>query len=181
MTVTTYSNLKRDYLLSLLILLIGGCQAQDSDSMASLVGGFFAIPISLFVIIASIMCACFWICYCRHRKLQRRNYAPPVTTQYTPYNPEGPYHGGNQPYPVQGYIVPSTGSNPPPTQAYPGQVYIPLSTVPFAPPAETTSQTVLKASEPVPLPEATLHQGDAPPAYDKAIKMKIVTIVDQDK
>ena len=57
--------------------------------------------------------------------------------------------------------------NPPPTQPYPGQGYVPPSstiTVPNAPPAPpgATSQTVPQASEPVSLPEATLHQGDAP-------------------
>ena len=43
-------------------------------------------------------------------------------------------------------------------------------------PTGNTSQTVPQASEPVPLPEATLHQGDAPPAYEEAIGMKTVHI-----
>ena len=32
-----------------------------------------------------------------------------------------------------------------------------------------------KPSAPVPLPEATLHQGDAPPAYEEAVGMKTVS------
>ena len=72
------------------------------------------------------------------------------------------------------------------TQAYSGQDYIPPPTVtasnaPPAAPAGSTSgsQTVPQASEPVSLPEATLHQGDAPPAYAEAVKMKTVIVMDE--
>ena len=78
--------------------------------------------------------------------------------------------------------------NPPQTQqAYPGQGYVPPSTVtvpsalPLAPPGATQSQTAIPlatqaTSEPVSLPEATLHQGDVPPAYEEAVGMKTVDI-----
>ena len=39
------------------------------------------------------------------------------------------------------------------------------------------SQTVPQASEPVSLPEATLHQGEAPPGYAEAVKMKTICAI----
>ena len=186
MTASTHSNFRRDFLLkilSLLILLslIERCQAQDD-------AGFVALPVSLFVVGATIMCACFWIILCssffyQRAKRRRNNLA---TTQYT-YNPQrpSPYGGVTQPYPVQGYVEPSTTPDiPPPTQAYPGQAYVPPSTVavPNIPSASgATSHTIPQASEPVSLPDATLHQGDAPPGYAEAIGMKTVDIAGQDK
>ena len=205
--MTTHSNLRRDCLLTLLSLLAlhtGTCQAQSSSS-----DGFFAIPVVLFVVMASFICACFWIGFCYQRSQQRQYFGALTTTQYT-YNPRRPYYGaGTQPYPAQGYVAPSTTpGNQPPTQAYPvqgyaapsttapgnlpssqpypGQSYIPPSTIPVpnalpAPGPGSTSQTVPQASEPVSqLPEATL-QGDAPPAYEEAIGMKTVDTADQDK
>ena len=103
------------------------------------------------------------------------------------YNQRPNYSGGAEPgsYPVQGYVVPSTTQT---QQAYPGpgQGYVPPSTVtaPYAPPGAppgATTQTVPQASEPVSLPEATLHQGDAPPGYAEAIGLKTVDITSQDK
>ena len=64
----------------------------------------------------------------------------------------------------------------PPVQAYSGQAYAspPTVTPPDAPPATlvgttSESQTIPQASEPVSLPEAMLHQGDALPGYAEAI------------
>ena len=190
MTASTHSNFRRDFLLkilSLLILLslIERCQAQGNGPGA----GFVALPVSLFVVTATIMCACFWIiscsCFFYQRAQQRHNNL--ATTRYTPYNPQrpSPYGGVTQPYPVQGYVEPSTTPDIPPlTQAYPGQAYVPPSTVavPNIPSASgATSHTIPQASEPVSLPDATLHQGDAPPGYAEAIGMKTVDIAGQDK
>lgn len=88
----------------------------------------------------------------------------------------------------------STALNPTPgahTQTYSGQDYAPPSTV-TAPSASlgaptgtrttSNSQTVppgLATSETVSLPEAALHQGDAPPAYAEAIKMETVIAIDE--
>ena len=191
MRVTAQSNLRRDYLLillSLLVLHVGICQAQTDSSG-------FAIPLSIFLVSATFMCVCFWVCFCcLVWASKRRPHGVPANAQYTPYvyNQRPHYAGGAQPgsYPVQGYVVPSTTpGNPPQTQQVylgSGQSYVPPSTVtaPYASPAPhagATSQTVLQASEPVSLPEATLHQGDAPPGYAEAIGMKTVDIADQDK
>ena len=184
-----HSNLRRDsllVLLSLLLLHVGTCQAQSSS-------GFFAIPVSIFVVVATLMCICFWVCFCVQMAKRRPFYGAPANVHYTPhvYN-QRPYYGTGaqaQPgsYPVQGYVVPSTtpaGLNPPQTQqAYPGQGYFPPSTgavpsvSPLGPPGAVPQPTT---SEPVPLPEATLHQGDAPPGYAEAVGMKTVDIAGQD-
>jgi hypothetical protein len=186
MASLTHSNLRRDgllALLSLLLLHVATCQAQSSSSIS------VAVPVS--VIIVSFMCACFCVCFYVQRAKQRQYDGAPANIQYVPYV----YNRGSGdaqpgPYPVQGCVVPSTtpaGVNPPQTQqAYPGQGYVPPSTAavpdtsPLAPPGATQSP-VQATSEPVSLPEATLHQGDAPPAYDEAIGMKTVDIADQDE
>ena len=42
-----------------------------------------------------------------------------------------------------------------------------------------SEQTYIPPTEPVSLPEATLHQGDAPPAYEEALGMKTVDLSKQ--
>ena len=77
----------------------------------------------------------------------------------------------------------STALSPPSAQMYSRQAHAPPPTViaSSTPPAtpRTTSQTVPQSSEPVSLPEATLHQGDAPPAYAEAVKLKTVIVIDE--
>ena len=176
MIVTTCSNLRRAnsllILLSLLILHVGTCQAQDNFNNNGPGAEFFALPLGLFFGISTIMCCCFWTIVCTCIYLQHR------TQRFN--NPQRPQYGTvTRPYPTQGYVIPSTTpGHPPPTQAYPGQAYVQPSTItaPNAPPAPpgTTLQTVPQFSEPVSLPEATLHQGDAPPTYNEAVTMKTV-------
>ena len=128
------------------------------------------------VFTTTLICICFWVCFCIQirRQSQRPYYGTGAQTQ-----------PGS--YPVQGYVAPSTttaGVNPPQTQqAYPRQGYVPPSTgvvpsvSPLAHPGAIPQATT---SEPVPLSEATLHQGDAPPDYAEAIGMKTVDIAGQD-
>ena len=186
-----HSNLRRDSLLALLSLLllhVGTSQAQSTSS-------FITIPVS-FVLAATLMCICFWICFCVQLAKRRQLYGAPANVHYTPYvHNQRPYYGTigllNQQapsYPAQRYVVPSTTSavvNPPRTQqAYPRHGYISPSTgavpsvSPLAHPGAIPQTTT---SEPVSLPEATLHQGDAPPAYEEAVRMKTVDITDQDE
>ena len=79
-------------------------------------------------------------------------------------------------------------SQPPqPAQAYSRQAHTspPIAIASSIPPAapgatQSESQTAPQSSEPVSqLPEATLHQGDAPPAYAEAVKMKTVIVIDE--
>ena len=53
--------------------------------------------------------------------------------------------------------------------------YQPSSTLPSRPNG-VESMSIKQSSELVSLPEATLHQGDAPPAYEEAIGMKTIDI-----
>ena len=159
-TTLTHSNLRRDSLLALLsffLLNIGICQAQSSSGIS------IAIPLP--ITLAFFACACFCICFCIQlaKQRQRQDYGAPTNVQYAPYvyNPLQT----QQAYSGQGYAPPSTMTVP--------------SGLPLAPPGPeaTQSHTAISlaaqaTSEPVSLPEATLHQGDAPPAYEEAVGMK---------
>ena len=126
---------------------------------------------------------------------QRQPYGAPANAQHTPYvmrynqrlhQDRAAQLAG---YPAQGYVVPSTTSSgvdlPQTQQAYSRQGYVspltgavlPLSVSPLAHQGAIPQATT---SEPVPLPEATLHQGDAPPGYQEAIGMKTVDIAGLD-
>ena len=201
-TIHTHLYLRRDCLilslLSLLLLHVGKCQAQSDSSNIP----FIVIPV-VFVVVATLMCVCFWGLFCLSKASQRRRFYhhAPANARYIPqvFNSQRPYHGSGgaiaQPapgsYPTQGYVVPSTtpATNQPQTrQAYPVQGYAPPSTAtvsnvpPLAPSLGATQpQTGPQATtEPVAsLPEATLHQGDAPPGYAEAVGMKTVDIAGQ--
>jgi hypothetical protein len=78
-----------------------------------------------------------------------------------------------------------------PPSAAPGSTVTPSSTSrpysyispPFSSPTEPTTSsesTAPQPYEPVALPEATLHHGEAPPDYEEAIKMKPPDTIDQD-
>ena len=186
----SHSNLRRNSLLALLSLLIlhaGTCQAQQS------VTRLFAIPVVIFAFVGSLICICFCACFCKQMFKERQPYGAPANAQHTPYvmrynqrlrQDRAAQLAG---YPAQGYVVPSatsSGVDPPQTrQAYPRQGYVsPLtgavpSVSPLAHPGAIPQATT---SEPVPLPEATLHQGDAPPGYEEAIGMKTVDIAGLD-
>ena len=74
---------------------------------------------------------------------------------------------------------PSPGA---PAQAHTGQDHHVSSSISSTSSGTTTqsSQIVPQAtSEPDSLPEATLHQGDAPPAYEEAVGMKTVIVIDE--
>ena len=172
MKAQTHSSLRRDSLLTLLSLLllhIGTCEAQSSGGSS-----FVAIPVSIFVVAASLMCLCFWAClgfqcYMRTRHSSgtsaNARYAPYVFSQNqrAQYGAGGIAHPGS--YPVQGYVPPSTTGQ---TSAA-GYYGVSPSTV-------TAVGQNAPPPEPVSLPDATLHQGDAPPGYAEAIGMKTVDI-----
>ena len=136
------------------------------------------------VFTTTLICICFWVCFCiQIRRQSQRPYRYGTRAQAQPGS-----------YPVQGrYVAPSTttaGVNPPQTQqAYPRQGYVPPSTghagaVPSVSPLAASHPGAIPqatTAEPVSLPEATLHQGDAPPTYAEAIGMKTVDIAGQDK
>ena len=138
-------------LLLILSTLVGTCEAQNGSS-------FFFLPLVLFFVIAAVMCFVFWGCVCGIAWFSKNSRArvSSQTVQYT-YNARQSNQGI--------YPRSQVGS------AYPVQSHYPQSSVPYPP---STRQTVTEA-QPVSLPEATLHQGDAPPGYEEAIRMKTVS------
>ena len=180
--------LKRNsyYLLSLLFILIpliiGRCQALDERHVAVNI----SLPAIVFCIAIIIMCTCFWVCCCRMLFQRKQHYHrirphPALTAQhYSTYGPHTPSHYGTdmQSYPVQRSYIPP--ENIPPPAATVSRVQ-PRSLSPTeAAVAESSQSTVPQAYEPVSLPEATLHHGEAPPDYEEAIKMKPPDTIDQD-
>ena len=152
-------------LLLVFISLVGNCEAQSNVSFVA----FVPFTVVLFI---AFVCLCFWICFIINRHKQRHITASrTTTTQYT-YNAQRPnqatypqsHAGGGQPYPLQSYVSSSRVLYPPPTGA-----------------GYNTSQTIVSVPEPISLPEATLHQGDAPPGYEEAIRMTTINIEDQPK
>ena len=138
--------------LLILTTLFGTCSAQNGDTVLD---ASFFLPVIIFVVIACVMCVLFWVCVCgivcftksRTSAVTRIPHnVRERSTQQVIYPHAG---GGSQPYPGQ--------SNYP--QSYP-----------------VPSQLAYTEPQQVSLPEATLHQGDAPPGYEEAIRMKVVDI-----
>ena len=158
-------------LLLLLISLSRTCTAQQTDSTGLIIG--ISVPIAVIVITGIFICTCIYSYYFRR--------STPIAVQPHEQRPQSQWiynierestqagHLNRQPPHSSTSVAPrSTNLNFPPIGGGPIVVN------------PQTSQTVPQATpvEPVPLPEATLHQGDAPPAYTEAIKMKTVIIVD---
>ena len=147
-------------LLLVFISLVGTCEAQSSD-----VG--FTVEITVFVLGCGAFCCIFWtvfmcvMCAREQQKLNTMNSrTSTINTQYI-FNlrqqnqisqPQSQLAAG---YPVQGYIIPPTH----------------LSSTGGHTNTESQTITTHDASEAVSLPEATLHQDDAPPSYAVAIGM----------
>ena len=155
MTSSSYLPSSRTGLVSLLLIfisLIGRCQAQTN---------FVITIVPIILIVSVILCFCCCVCVaCLCNAKQRRSNAtklPSETTAQTINHPEqAPYH--SQPPYVHNQL----------------QDYVPPSTRVLYPPQEEqdSSQNVATAPpEPVPLPDATLHEGDAPPGYEEALRM----------
>ena len=153
-------------LLFVLTYLFGRCEAQGSNGSTSAV----AIYIIIIAVGVVCLCFCFWIAFTvnYYRYYQRKNTprVPQTTTTQHTFNLQ------RQPnYPQSQVIGPSS-------QRYPLQGYSSSSSTAIYPPPTTNVHTAVpQASESVYLPEATLHQGDAPPAYEEAIRMKTVSHV----
>ena len=143
-------------LVLILTALIGCCEAQSGGSGNST---FIILPVVIVGVVGCIIffiicaCVCAIVCFTAGRSSQP-NYNT-RTVQYT-YSAQQ-----QQQRQVAGRLA-AGGSYPVQSQRYPQS-----SSVPYP-----TSNTV--PEEPVSLPEATLHQGDAPPGYEEAIRMSTV-------
>ena len=156
---------------SLILLFLsfsaGRCTAQETSSSdtAFIIG--VSLPITLFVLAVIAICVCFWGCYLRvsmlARQPQRPRYVHNYQRPHQAVHPQSQATSNGQPNSTATVITPpSTNLNLPPTGS-----------------DSSTSQTVPQASESTSLLEATLHQGDAPPAYAEAIRMKTVVVIDE--
>ena len=147
----------------LISALSGICKAQDGNTIVAI-----ALPITVFFVtgfFAFCILTITIISYCKAKKLS----TPQIATTQHIFNLQGqPINSPSQ----------TNGSN---SQRYPLQNYSSSSSrVLHLSPSTNVSQTVPQASEPASLPEATLHQGDAPPGYEEAIGMETVIIKDLD-
>ena len=171
----SYCNLRS--LLLLFISLSRTCTAQQTDSTELIVG--ICVPIAVIVITGSfIICTCVYSCYFRpstpiavqpHEQRPQNQWIYNIERESTsPYQTQAGHLNRQPPHSSTTIAPRSTNLNFPPIGGGPIVAH------------QQTSQTVPQATsvEPVSLPEATLHQGDAPPAYTEAIKMKTVIIVD---
>ena len=155
------SNLSRDCSLSctglvsvmfILISLTGRCAAQSN---------FFGTVIPITFIVSIIVCSCCFVCFlCICRAKYNASKFP--QTNEIGYNEQPSYHphtaySHSQ---LQGYVPPTA------------RVLYSLQE------EQNISQADAAASEPVPLPDAILHQGDAPPGYEEAVRMTAPSNVD---
>lgn len=152
-------------LICILISLFERCEAQRGDVV-------FAIPIIVVAVVMIIICCCFWIsftnsCY-RHQKSKNVRFQQSTVAQdifniqrQPNFAQSQVIDGDSQRYLLQSHSSASFTVIPPPL----------TTTTLFA----TTVQTVPQASESVSSSEATLHQGEAPPDYEEAIRMKTVS------
>ena len=138
----------------LLLSLPRACAAQKLNNTTIILIGIFT-PISL---IGIIICVCLYGNYRYFRSL--RQTQTPNSNQRLNTSIAYPQHqsarSNRQPHSSRTVTPASTNLNFPPIG---GGCIV------------RTSQTVPQASESVFLPEATLHQGEAPPTYEEAIKM----------
>ena len=163
--------MKNYYVMSLITLLLlslaRACAAQETNNTVFILLGIFT-PIAL---IGIIVCVCIYSYYryfhssTSTRQTQRPQYVHGNQRSNTSIvYPQYQSRSNRQPYSSRTTTPPSTNLNFPP-----------IGSGPIA----RTSQTVPQASEPVFLPKATLHHGDAPPAYEEAIKMKAVITMNE--
>ena len=143
--------------------LVVSCAAQ-SDTVT------IAVPVTIVSLVTFGMCG-FVVCIMCCIIVKNRNMQNPrttfnareVSTQQVIYSHSTPASGGSQPYPAQ--------SNYPQTYPAPPQTYpVPSQTYPVPP------QLAYTEPQQVSLPEATLHQGDAPPGYTEAVVMTTVAV-----
>lgn len=158
--MTMTSTLSRHFSLSctglvsvlfILISLTGSCEAQSN----------FVVTVVPVIFIASIIACscCFTCCLCIfHAKTNASKY--PQTTEIG-YNEQPSYHthAGYSHSQLQGYVPPT-------------------ARVLYPPQEEQNISQADVAAEPVSLPDAILHQGDAPPGYEEAVRMTAPSNID---
>lgn len=141
--------------LIILTTLATSCEAQSSSGAGlsfSVLIPVVAVSVVGCVFFIICICVCATICYATSHAThsQSRITTQTVWQQRNQLPPGRPVPAGGLSYPVQ-------------RQRHSAQI----SRAPYP-----SSNTV--PEEPVSLPEATLHHGDAPPGYEEAIRMKTI-------
>lgn len=139
--------------LIILTTLVTSSEAQSSSGSFSVLIPIVAVSVVGCVFFIICICVCATICYATSRATQSNTNTRTVWQQRNQLPPGRPVPAGGLSYPVQRQRHSAQISRAP------GQAYPSSNTVP---------------EEPVSLPEATLHHGDAPPGYEEAIRMKTV-------
>ena len=147
--------------LTILVSLVGKCEAQNT---------FFVTFTPIIIVAGIILCfcccvCCACICHAKQRVTNSSKY--PQSTEIS-YSTNTPYEGAEYPqtHALQSYVPPSA------RVLYSAQGVTTTEQSLSSPQADhTAGDVVSRTAEPVSLPEATLHQGDAPPGYEEAIRM----------
>lgn len=150
-------------LLVIFLSVVGSCRAQtnnsDNDNNVS-------VQAVVFVVIAAIMCLIFWACYaciCFSKQTCAISTTPqPSPVHYSTRNTH--QSNGYSQNSARDYLVPRRFLSH--TENISGHSEFNHSAA-----ARVGSHSPVRVS----LPEATLHQADAPPTYEEAIGMKTVS------
>ena len=136
------------------ISLTGNCKAQESSH------GVIIVPIIIVVVGLAFLCFCFCTLVAIAYYVRKKNKNNPEVSSINPqgqirYSQSQVNGAGNQQYRPHSCSLPSSRiiSLPPRTNR------------------RIMSQTVPQSSEPVSVPEAILHQWEAPPTYEEAIRV----------
>ena len=153
-------------LLIILISLVPKCEAQSSTFFVTFTP-IIIVAVILFCFCCCVCCAC--ICHAKQRATNSSKH--PRSTEIS-YSTNAPYEGAEYPqsHALQSYVPPSARvlySAPEVNEQNSGS------------PRANGHDHDDVSSEPVPLPEATLHQGDAPPGYEEAIRMTAENVIDE--
>ena len=153
-------------LLVIFISVVGSCWAQTNDVDNN--NGNVSVQAVVFIVIAATMCLIFWACYACICFSKQNNYCAISTTpQLSPvrYSTRNTHQSnGYSQNSARDYSVPRRFLGH--TEDVSGQSE--FNDLQAA--ARVGSHGPVSVS----LPEATLHQGDAPPTYEEAIGMKTV-------
>lgn len=145
-------------LFIILFSLIGKCTAQTN---------FVVTIVPVILIVAVIVCFCCCVCIaCICNASKRRDNASKFPAQASETNNNHEEHHLQSPYShnqLQGYVPPTA------------RVLYSAQGEQNSSQAETAMTEPL---EPVALPDAILHEGDAPPGYEEALRMTSANPVD---
>ena len=151
-------------LLTILVSLVPKCEAQNST--------FFVTFTPIIIVAVILLCFCCCVCcacICHIKQRATNSSKHPRSTEIS-YSTNAPYEGAEYPqsHTLQSYVPPSARvlySAPEVNEQNSG-----------SPQANGHDEV---SSDPVPLPEATLHHGDAPPGYEEAIRMTADNGIDE--